>query len=99
MKPYTFSPLIAIFSLVFAVVAMLGCGDDADRLPCISCGEGYRSQCGDYWYDPSTEFCYGTWSVYRKCGGSDYYGLTDTSNIKNAYFYNRTLGFNIGINL
>jgi len=27
------------------------------------------------------------------------YGLTDMSDIKDSYFYNRTLGFNIGINL
>jgi len=34
------------------------------------------------------------------CIGTFYdYGLTDMSNIKDSYFYNRTLGFNVGINL
>jgi len=88
MKHYIFSPLSAIFSLVLAAV-MLGCGDDADRLPCLTCGQ--NSMCGDSWYDASTEFCYGTTAVYSRCGGRVF--TPSMEFCYESYIYNKCNGY------
>jgi len=83
MKPYIFSPLFAIFFAVLAVFAIFGCSDDADELPCLTCGT--TSKCGDGWYDASTQFCYGTMAVYSKCGGSSYTPSTQFCSENEVY--------------
>ena len=54
-----------------AVIAILGCSDDTDQLPCLTCGWN-SSKCGDSWYDESKQFCYGTVRVFDKCGWFTY---------------------------
>jgi hypothetical protein len=76
-----------LFSVCVAL-AVLGCGgDDGNLPPCPAptCIDVY-SKCGEWAYDPSTEFC-SEGSVYPKCGGYDYYEDPSTKFCSRNFLY------------